>query len=94
MIVKVELLLQCRTCWPGTMDQNLVKGKIILCEDPFFEKGKMAKGILGSLLAGAVGTVVPCSEGITASSPFPLPAAYLGWQDGSNMYTYIKTTRY
>jgi hypothetical protein len=88
MIVKVELLLQCRTCWPGTRDQNLVKGKIILCEDP--EQG----AVLGPLLAGAVGTVVPCIGVLTAASPFPLPAAYLSWQDGSNMYTYIKTTRY
>ncbi|XP_059457646.1 cucumisin-like [Corylus avellana] len=73
-----------RLCFPDTLDQNLVKGKIVLCDG-------LGDG-LGPLLAGAVGTVYQGRRTEVALS-FPLPASSLRSEDGSSVYIYINTTR-
>lgn len=80
------MLQYCRYCDPGTLDQNLVKGKIVLCD--FLGDGE------GTFLASAVGTVIKGSERRDIAFSFPLPASYLDIEDGSNVYFYINSTRY
>ncbi|XP_035548784.1 cucumisin-like isoform X1 [Juglans regia] len=74
-----------RYCDPGTLDQNLVKGKIVLCD--FLGDGE------GALLASAVGTVNKGPGRRDIAFSFPLPASYLDVVDGSNVYFYINSTR-
>ncbi|KAF5462854.1 hypothetical protein F2P56_018826 [Juglans regia] len=74
-----------RYCDPGTLDQNLVKGKIVLCD--FLGDGE------GALLASAVGTVIKGPGRRDIAFSFPLPASYLDVEDGSNVYFYINSTR-
>jgi hypothetical protein len=87
MIVKKwNFLLQyCRNCFTDTLDKNLVKGKIVLCDGQVDREGP--------LLAGAVGTVYQ-GRRTDAAFSFPLPASYLRSEDGASVYLYVNTTRY
>ncbi|XP_062156718.1 cucumisin-like [Alnus glutinosa] len=76
--------LTSRSCFPGTLDQNLVKGKIVLCDG--LDDGE------GPLLAGAVGTVYQGRRTDSAFS-FPLPASSLRPEDGASVGLYVNTTR-
>ncbi|PPD69038.1 hypothetical protein GOBAR_DD34083 [Gossypium barbadense] len=68
-----------RFCFPNSLDKNLVKGKIVLCDT------KRSKGI-GALLAGAAGTVARDQDGIDHSNLFPLPASCFNLVDGRNIF--------
>ncbi|RVX13622.1 Cucumisin [Vitis vinifera] len=68
----------------NSLDPNLVKGKIVLCD--IFSNGT------GAFLAGAVGTVMADRGAKDSAWPFPLPASYLGAQDGSSIAYYVTST--
>ena len=68
------------------MDQNLVKGKIVLCE-------ALSDGS-GPFLAGAVGAVMQGRDPNSLTRAFPLPASYLSFENGGKIRTYINSTRY
>ncbi|TYH67852.1 hypothetical protein ES332_D06G217300v1 [Gossypium tomentosum] len=74
-----------RFCFPNSLDKNLVKGKIVLCDT------KRSKGI-GALLAGAAGTVARDQDGIDHSNLFPLPASCFNLVDGRNIFQYVNST--
>jgi hypothetical protein len=63
-----------------------VKGKIVFCD--ILNTGEVA------FVASAVGTVMQGPNDPIASMTFPLPASYLDLQDGSKVYSYIKSVRY
>lgn len=68
------------------MDESLVSGKIVLCDELSFG--------LGALSAGAVGTVMPHEGNTEYSVSFPIAAACLDSDYISNVHEYINTTRY
>ncbi|KAK4579211.1 hypothetical protein RGQ29_029045 [Quercus rubra] len=74
-----------RYCYANSLDKNLVKGKIVLCDAENYG--------VGQLLAGAVGTVMQGRHPSSGAIAFPLPAAYLSLEDGGNIYSYINSTR-
>ncbi|KAF3973914.1 hypothetical protein ACB098_06G157000 [Castanea mollissima] len=74
-----------RYCDENTLDKNLVKGKIVLCDGENYG--------VGQLSAGAVGTVMRGRRPSSDAFAFPLPAAYLSSEDGANIYLYINSTR-
>ncbi|XP_050250625.1 cucumisin-like isoform X1 [Quercus robur] len=73
-----------RTCNDDSLDKNLVKGKIVLCDGE--------NDGTGQLLAGAAGTVMQGRRPDSSAFAFPLPAAYLSLEDGANIYSYINST--
>jgi hypothetical protein len=73
-------------CTKNSLDQDLVKGKIVLCD--FLTRGEAA------FLAGAVGTVMRGQELQDVADSYPLDASYLRLEDGSKVYSYINSTRY
>ncbi|KAL6312491.1 hypothetical protein AAG906_032855 [Vitis piasezkii] len=73
-----------RFCTRNSLDPNLVKGKIVLCD-------KLSDGT-GAFLAGAAGTVMADRGAKDSARPFPLPASYLGAQDGSSIAYYVTST--
>lgn len=77
--------LVSRSCFDYTLDRNLVKGKIVLCDGE--------NDGVGQLLAGAVGTVMQGRRPNSGVFAFPLPASYLSLEDGNNIYSYINSTR-
>ncbi|RZC58167.1 hypothetical protein C5167_005463 [Papaver somniferum] len=77
---------QSRFCTTGSLDKALVTGKIVLCD--FLTSGNPA------LSAGAVGTVMQDGGFKDVAFAFPLPASYLGLDDGSNVSLYLNTTKY
>ncbi|KAF5467368.1 hypothetical protein F2P56_017196 [Juglans regia] len=74
-----------RYCLPDSLDQNLVKGKIVLCD--LLVDGE------GAFQASAVGTVIKGPRPRDSAFSFPLPASYIGIEDGNNVYIYINSTR-
>lgn len=68
------------------MDSNLVRGKIVLCDD------------LGTgepeFLSGAAGTVMRDNGDKDSPRLFPLPATYIGEDDGEGVFNYINSARY
>ncbi|KAI3904243.1 hypothetical protein MKW92_041432 [Papaver armeniacum] len=76
---------QSRFCTTGSLDKALVTGKIVLCD--LLTSGNPA------LSAGAVGTVMQDGGFKDVAFAFPLPASYLGQDDGSDVSLYLNTTR-
>ncbi|XP_059461951.1 cucumisin-like [Corylus avellana] len=77
--------LSSRFCDEDTLDQNLVKGKIVLCDG-------LGEGI-GPLSAGAVGTVYQGRLTDVTAYSFPLPASSLRSNDARSVSLYVNTTR-
>ncbi|KAK3034946.1 hypothetical protein RJ639_032346 [Escallonia herrerae] len=76
---------ESRYCFRNSLDSNLVKDKIILCDS--FGNGASA------LVAGAAGTVMRDEGNKDVAYVFPLPATYLGVEDGATVFNYINSTR-
>ncbi|KAA8534157.1 hypothetical protein F0562_031650 [Nyssa sinensis] len=74
-----------RYCTGNSLDSNLVKGKIVLCDT--LNSGET------TLSAGAVGTVMQDAGFKDVAFSFPLPASYLGVNDGSSISKYMNSTR-
>ena len=75
----------CRYCFTDSLDKNLVKGKIVLCDLPI--RGR------GPLLAGAAGFLMQGPRARDSAVSFPLPASLLSADQGSDIYKYINSTR-
>ncbi|KAI9156156.1 hypothetical protein LWI28_001389 [Acer negundo] len=73
-----------RFCFVDSLDKNLVKGKIVLCD-------RLVSGGGGPLYAGAVGTVIQDTIRRDFAQNFPLPTSYVNRADGSNILIYIKS---
>lgn len=82
----MKLLPNCRFCYIDSLDQKLVKGKIVLCEG-------RTKGS-GPFDAGAVGFLTQGQTSRDTIFSFPLPGSYLDLKDAANVYDYINSTRY
>ncbi|XP_030451259.2 cucumisin-like isoform X2 [Syzygium oleosum] len=72
-----------RYCFRGTLDSNLVKGKIVFCD---------TLQIRGPFFAGAVGAVMQDDGPKDAASSFPIPSSYLDPEAGKEIYSYMNTT--
>ncbi|CAI0447385.1 unnamed protein product [Linum tenue] len=82
-ILALSLQKHCRYCYSGSLDRNLVQGKIVLC----------AKGDREApLQAGAVGSVMPGFQDVAGL--FPIPASQLPVQDIGQVLTYINRNSY
>lgn len=81
-----KIILKCRFCSNNSLDQNLVKGKIVLCDT--VDTGEVP------FMAGAIGTLMQDSGAKDVAFSFPLPASYLGIEEGSQILSYINITRY
>ncbi|KAI9157775.1 hypothetical protein LWI28_027756 [Acer negundo] len=75
-----------RFCDEDSLDKNLVKGKIVLCD--LLDTGE------GPFHAGAAGVVIQDTTSRDYANSFPLPTSYVNNADGSNILTYIKSNRY
>ncbi|KAL5799872.1 hypothetical protein ACOSQ4_032756 [Xanthoceras sorbifolium] len=74
-----------RYCTPGTLDRNLVKGKIVVCD--WLTSGMEA------FTAGAVGTIMQGESFRDVAYNSPIAASYLNSNDGSEVETYLNSTR-
>ena len=63
-----------------------MKGKIVLCDGE--------NDGTGQLLAGAAGTVMQGRRPDSSAFAFPLPAAYLSFENGGKIRMYLNSTRY
>ncbi|XVF83795.1 hypothetical protein PTKIN_Ptkin16aG0521100 [Pterospermum kingtungense] len=76
---------ESRYCWPGTLDETLVKGKIVLCDGLDFMEGPLD--------VGAVGAVIQDDGFKDFAFSFPLPVTDLELTDGSDVLQYINSTK-
>ncbi|KAJ4831980.1 hypothetical protein Tsubulata_026868, partial [Turnera subulata] len=76
--------LSSRFCSKHSLDANLVKGKIVLCDVLNTGEAPFLSGAIGSIMQGLGRNDVAYS--------FPLPVSYLG-TEGSNISQYINSTR-
>lgn len=82
----MTLFQNCRNCSINSLDDKLVKDKIVLCEGGL--------GAPEASRAGAVGVLIQGQTSIDIAFPFPLPACYLRSNDATKIHKYIRTTRY
>ncbi|KAM0948336.1 putative cucumisin [Dioscorea sansibarensis] len=73
-----------RYCYDGTLDEDLVRGKVVLCD--------LLTDASGPLNAGAVGTVMLNGGYDDYAFSYPLPATVLTPLDLGNVSAYINTT--
>ncbi|ONK76872.1 uncharacterized protein A4U43_C02F730 [Asparagus officinalis] len=73
-----------RHCYYGSLDEKIVKGKIVLC-DSRTEGG-------GLILAGAIGAVMQADSYTDYALSYPLPATVIGPLDRGNILQYINMT--
>ncbi|WOG93971.1 hypothetical protein DCAR_0313261 [Daucus carota subsp. sativus] len=74
-----------RYCRKNSLDSKLVKGKIVLCDE--LSNGESV------FLSSAAGTIMRDAENRDNTKPFPLPATFLGVDDGDKAFKYIRSTR-
>ncbi|KAL5567635.1 hypothetical protein UlMin_024210 [Ulmus minor] len=74
-----------RYCTLGSLDKELVKGKIVLCD--WLTSGRAAFD------AGAAGTIMQDGDSKDVARVFPIPASYLGLEEGSEISQYVNSTR-
>ncbi|CAI0443448.1 unnamed protein product [Linum tenue] len=73
-----------RYCYSGSLDRNLVQGKIVYCE--FAGQGD------GPREAGAAGAIMGNNPQGDVAFPYLLPVSLLSEKDGSNVLTYSNST--
>ncbi|CAI0443429.1 unnamed protein product [Linum tenue] len=71
-------------CYSGSLDRNLVQGKIVYCE--------VASQGDGPIEAGAAGAIMGNYPQGDVAFPFLLPVSLLNETDGSNVLTYSNST--
>ncbi|KAG9453061.1 hypothetical protein H6P81_005965 [Aristolochia fimbriata] len=76
---------QSRYCDSGSLDERLVKGKIVFCDQLTSGEGQLA--------ADAVGTIMQDYYPTDFAFSYPLPAAFFGEDVGNEIYEYLNTTR-
>ena len=81
-----EFLLHFRLCRQGCLDTNLVKGKIVLCNQ------SMA-GVV-AYTAGAAGAILLNEPTQDYSSIVPLPELLLNFFDHATVMSYILSNKY
>ncbi|XP_042486209.1 subtilisin-like protease SBT4.4 [Macadamia integrifolia] len=74
-----------RLCRDGCLDNNLVKGKIVLCDN--------LAVVTETVRSGVLGTVMSADRGSDYSIPNPLPAAHLSTQTAELVKSYINSTK-
>ncbi|KAI6669323.1 hypothetical protein NL676_004208 [Syzygium grande] len=72
-----------RKCSPGTLDPNLVKGKIVFCD---------ALENIGPFFAGAIGALLQDYGPKDSAFSFPIPTSYLDPKAGNDIYLYMSNT--
>ncbi|KAG7538309.1 Peptidase S8/S53 domain superfamily [Arabidopsis suecica] len=70
-------------CSSGCVDSDLVKGKIVLCDDFL--------GYREAYLAGAIGAIVQNTLFPDSAFVFPFPASSLGFEDYKSIKSYIES---
>ncbi|EOY17969.1 Subtilisin-like serine endopeptidase family protein [Theobroma cacao] len=73
-----------RYCLPGSLNETLVKGKIVFCEYSSDDEGTTE--------AGAVGAVFLDEGNKDYAFSYPLPLANLNMDDGRTVLSYLSTT--
>ncbi|XVF23983.1 hypothetical protein REPUB_Repub13aG0087100 [Reevesia pubescens] len=71
-------------CFQNSLDQNLVRGKIVLCDTVGTGRG--------AFLAGAAGTMTRDPGPNDYTNSFPLPASCFDLVDGSKIFQYMNST--
>lgn len=74
-----------RYCLPDSLNPDLAKGTIVLCDG--LSDGEPVVAV------GAAGAILHEDRLRDVALSFPLPASYLGSVDGGEVYGYINTTR-
>lgn len=81
-----EIIFNCRNCLTNSLDDNLVNGKIVLCEGDL--------GVPEAFRVGAVGILMQEKTYIDMAISFPLPACFLPSRDVLKIHIYLRSTRY
>ncbi|KDP44852.1 hypothetical protein JCGZ_01352 [Jatropha curcas] len=74
-----------RYCVQHSLNKELVKGKIVLCD--YISTGETAS------VAGAIGTIMQDGYSQDVAYNFPLPASHLNLNDGFDVSEYVNRTR-
>ncbi|KAK0591905.1 hypothetical protein LWI29_010077 [Acer saccharum] len=74
-----------RYCSLGTLDRNLVEGKIVVCD--------FQTDVTEAIVAGAAGTILQGDDFRDVAYNTPIAASYLTLHDGSEVETYLNSTR-
>ncbi|KAJ7964589.1 cucumisin-like [Quillaja saponaria] len=75
-----------RYCTNGTLDNNLIKGKIVLCES--LEVTQLTS------TSGATGLVIQNNSYLDSGFAYVLPASQIPTKDGESVLSYIRRTRF
>ncbi|XP_031274042.1 cucumisin-like [Pistacia vera] len=71
-------------CLEDSLDQNLVKGKVVVCD--ILDTGE------GPFYAGAAGALMRGQSNRDAAYHFPLPTSYINTADGNKVMLYLRST--
>ena len=82
----LKFVMECRFCYPGSLNETLVKGKIVFCD---YESNGY-----GATEAGAVGAVFRYEGNIDHVVAYTLPLSNLNLDDGRIVLNYVNITEY
>lgn len=81
-----------RSCNPDSMDQEIIKGKIVVCDKDGPYSPSEKKDVVKNL--GGIGVVLIDDESRAVASTFgTFPATVISSKDGAKVLSYINSTK-
>ncbi|XP_073221193.1 cucumisin-like [Cicer arietinum] len=75
-----------KNCSTNSLDDKMVKGKIILCEANI--------GVPEAIRVGAIGILIQGQTNVDLAFSYPLPTSYLRWKDAIKIKKYIHSSSF
>ena len=90
---KFTLFVKRRQCHPASLDENKVKGKIVICDGKSDEYSTSEKVNIVTQ-AGGLGLVhITDQGGAVAANPGDFPATVISPEDGTTLLQYLNSSR-
>ena len=80
------MVLKCRLCFPGSLDEDKVQGKIVICD--LISDGEVTQS------SGAVGTIMQNPNFQDVAFLFPQPVSLISFNTGEKLFQYLRSNRY
>ena len=82
-----------RNCEPDSLDENKVKGKIVVCENTDLEDYSPQSKLMEVISLGGIGVILISSDESNAPSIYGFPMTAVSWEDGDEIISCINSAK-
>lgn len=85
------MFISLRNCVPSTLDDEIVKGKIVVCDNDNGGIKEQKRDVVEGL--GGIGIVVIDDEQRSVPSKYTFPTTVISTKDAADIYSYLNSTK-